>query len=65
MATKRPTKQSKQRKPAADAPKAAPELVVVMRPQAAFRASAGRFKSATGANVSDVAKLLTRHGATP
>jgi hypothetical protein len=35
-----------------------------MRPQAAFRASAGRFKSATGENVSDVAKLLARHGAT-
>ena len=41
-----------------------PELVVVMRPQAAFRASAGRFLSATGEKVSDVAKVLARHGAT-
>ena len=68
MARKSASKQSKQqqkrRKPAADAAAAAPELVVVMRPQAAFRASAGRFMSAAGENVSDVAKLLARHGAT-
>jgi hypothetical protein len=43
---------------------AEPELVVVMRPQAAFRASAGRFMSATGEKVTDVAKVLARHGAT-
>ena len=43
---------------------AGPELVVVMRPQAAFRASAGRFLSATGEKVADVAKVLARHGAT-
>lgn len=42
----------------------APELVVVTRRQAAFRASAGRFLSAAGENVSDVERLLTRHGAT-
>jgi Subtilase family len=42
---------------------AAPELVVVMRPQTAFRASAGRFMSAAGANVSDVGKLLAKYGA--
>ena len=64
MVRKRASKQSKRSKPAADAPKAPPELVVVMRPQAALRASAGRFKSAAGENVSDVAKLLARHGAT-
>ena len=33
------------------------------RGQAAFRASAGRFTSASGANVSDLAKLLARHNA--
>jgi Subtilase family len=59
MAQKRTRKQSK---PATVG--AAPELVVVMRPQAAFRASAGRFASAAGENVSDVRKLLARHGAT-
>ena len=40
-----------------------PELVVVMRPQAALRASAGRFASAAGQNVSDVGKVLAKHGA--
>ncbi|MET0682567.1 MAG: S8 family peptidase [Casimicrobiaceae bacterium] len=64
MVRKRASKQSKRSKPAADAPTAPPELVVVMRAQAALRASAGRFKSAAGENVSDVAKLLARHGAT-
>lgn len=43
---------------------AGPELVVVMRTQTAFRASAGRFMSAAGANVSDVGKLLGKYGAT-
>ena len=42
---------------------AEPELVVVMRPQAAFRASAGRFRSAAGEDVTDVGKLLAKHGA--
>ncbi len=63
MAQKSTRKPSKRSKPAAAAV-APPELVVVMRPQAALRASAGRFKSAAGENVSDVAKLLARHGAT-
>ena len=52
------------RKTVAAAVAAEPELVVVMRPQAAFRASAGRFRSAAGENVSDVGKLLAKHGAT-
>ena len=43
---------------------AAPELVVVTRRQAAFRASAGRFMSAAGENVSDVSRVLARHKAT-
>ncbi len=64
MVRKRASKQSKRSKPVADAPTAPPELVVVMRAQAALRASAGRFKSAAGENVSDVAKVLARHGAT-
>ena len=42
----------------------APELVVVTRRQAAFRASAGRFMSAAGENVSDVSRVLTKHKAT-
>lgn len=42
---------------------AAPELVVVTRRQAAFRASAGRFMSAAGENVSDVSRVLTKHKA--
>jgi len=43
---------------------AAPELVVITRRQAAFRASAGRFMSAAGENVSDVSRVLARHKAT-
>ena len=43
-------------------PRGIPELVVVMRPQAAFRASAGRFRSAAGEKVSDVGKLLASTG---
>ena len=39
------------------------ELVVVTRREAAFRSSAGRFESASGQNVSDLANLLKRHGA--
>jgi len=39
------------------------ELVVVTRREAAFRSSAGRFESASGQNVSDLASLLKRHGA--
>jgi hypothetical protein len=46
------------------ATEAAPELVVVTRRQAAFRASAGRFMSAAGENVSDVSRVLARHKAT-
>ncbi len=42
----------------------APELVVVTRREAAFRASAGRFLSAAGEKVSGIEKLLNRHGAT-
>ena len=61
MATRRKRTQSS--KPTVLAA-AAPELVVVMRPQTAFRASAGRFMSAAGANVSDVGKLLAKYGAT-
>ncbi|HET7716558.1 MAG TPA: S8 family peptidase [Bauldia sp.] len=41
-----------------------PELVVVTRRQAAFRASAGRFVSEAGEKVTDLEKLLARHGAT-
>jgi hypothetical protein len=40
-----------------------PELVVVARRQAAFRASAGRFLSAAGDDVSDLERLLSRHQA--
>jgi hypothetical protein len=43
---------------------AAPELVVVTRRQAAFRASAGRFISEAGEKVSDIGRLLGQHGAT-
>ena len=48
----------------ADGVTTAPELVVVTRRQAAFRASAGRFLSAAGENVSDIGRLLARHKAT-
>ena len=41
-----------------------PELVVLTRRQAAFRASAGRFLSAAGESVSDLGRLLSKHGAT-
>jgi hypothetical protein len=44
-------------------PAGPPELVVIARRQAAFRASAGRFLSAAGENVSDVERLLSRHQA--
>jgi hypothetical protein len=64
MARKRTRTQSKPAAPAAATQAAAPELVVVMRPQSAFRASAGRFMSAAGENVSDISKVLSRHGAT-
>jgi hypothetical protein len=50
------------RKPAAQ-PAAVPELIVITRRQAALRASAGRFLSAAGENVSDLERLLARHGA--
>jgi len=40
-----------------------PELVVVTRRQAAFRASAGRFLSAAGENVSGLSRLLAQHKA--
>src|SRR5690349_14812746 len=39
------------------------ELVVMTRREAAFRSSAGRFESASGQNVSDIAGILKRHGA--
>jgi hypothetical protein len=58
------------RKRARTSPKSQPssvtlpgELVVVTRREAAFRSSAGRFESASGQNVSDLAALLKRHGA--
>src|SRR6187401_2227490 len=58
------------RKRARTSPKSQPssvtlpgELVVVTRRAAAFRWSAGRFESASGQNVSDLAALLKRHGA--
>ena len=40
-----------------------PELVVVTRRQAGFRASAGRFTSAAGENVSGLQRLLTTYAA--
>ena len=43
---------------------APPELVVIMRRQVAFRASAGRFVSEAGEKVSDISRLLSQHGAT-
>src|SRR5689334_22737589 len=64
MAQRRTRKTAKRTKAVVASVAADPELVVVMRPQAAFRASAGRFLSATGEKVTDVAKLLARHGAT-
>ena len=64
MAQKRTRKSTKRSRPVVAGVAADPELVVVMRPQAAFRASAGRFLSATGEKVTDVAKVLARHGAT-
>lgn len=47
-----------------EAPAAGSELVVMTRPQAAFRASAGRFLSAAGEDVSDIEGILRGHGAT-
>src|SRR5262245_60385958 len=64
MAQKRTRKSTKRSKLVVAGIAADPELVVVMRPHAAFRASAGRFLSATGEKVTDVAKVLARHGAT-
>ena len=69
MAQGRTRKQQQKRTPTprrtvAAAIAAEPELVVVMRPQSAFRASAGRFESVAGERVTDVGKLLARHGAT-
>ena len=64
MAQRRTRKTAKRTKAVVAGVAADPELVVVMRPQAAFRASAGRFMSATGEKVTDVAKVLARHGAT-
>jgi hypothetical protein len=64
MAQRRTRKPAKRTKAVVPGVAADPELVVVMRPQAAFRASAGRFMSATGEKVTDVAKVLARHGAT-
>lgn len=48
-------------KPAA--PGSPPELVVMTRSQAGVRASAGRFVSTAGENVSEIQQLLSRHGA--
>lgn len=39
------------------------ELIVMTRPEAAFRSSAGRFAGAPGADVGGVADILRRHGA--
>ena len=64
MAQKRIRRTTKRTKAVVAGVAADPELVVVMRAQAAFRSSAGRFMSATGAKVSGVAKVLARHGAT-
>ena len=41
-----------------------PELIVVMRPEAMLRASAARFESAAGENVTDITKALKKHKAT-
>ncbi len=58
-------KQPRSRKPAPQPPTATlpGELVVVTRREAAFRSSAGRFESASGQNVSDLASVLKRYGA--
>lgn len=62
MATRRPaTPKARSTSPATTRGK--PELVVMMRPQTAMRASAGRFESAAGVNVKGIARLLTQHGA--
>ncbi|MDX1930106.1 MAG: S8 family peptidase [Pirellulaceae bacterium] len=37
------------------------ELIVIMRPQVAMRASAGRFESAAGLNVNDLERILRKH----
>src|SRR5437762_1260656 len=62
MARKKP----RARKKAAPPPSriaGSPELVVVTRRQAAFRASAGRFLSVAGENVSSLSRLLNQHKA--
>jgi len=62
MATRRPAK-PKVRSTSPATTRGKPELVVMMRPQAALRASAGRFESAAGANVKDLGRILAKHGA--
>jgi hypothetical protein len=57
-----PPAQPKRPAPASD-PVAAPELIVMTRAHAALRASAGRFTSAAGQNVSDIERTLSRHRA--
>ena len=54
MARKRPRKSA----PPASTATVPGELVVVTRREAAFRSSAGRFESASGQNVSDLASVL-------
>lgn len=50
---------------AGSGPEAAPpELVVMMRPESAFRASAGRFESLSGDAVGDLEKTLAKFDAT-
>jgi Subtilase family len=44
-------------------PASPPELIVMMQPEAALRASASRFESAAGANLGDIEKILKRHKA--
>src|SRR5439155_18438909 len=63
MARKSTRKRSSSRGKSRIVPGLAPELIVMTRRTAAFRASAGRFASAVGENVSDLGKLLARHGA--
>jgi hypothetical protein len=44
-------------------PASPPELIVVMRSEAALRASASRFESAAGADLGEIEKILKRHKA--
>jgi Subtilase family len=58
-------KKSSAPKPSDGAPPASPpELVLVMRGEAAMRASAGRFEALSGASTNTLASALADHGAT-